>query len=194
MNEEETRALYARERNERTREALSHVPKTEIARIAARGARLAHAWACAQHGVAACTCGASAARSVGTVDAAIAALPEFRGRDHAAASAYKSTQAARATGKALASALDPRCTGALVRAPQRARNDDATRRVTLAREDAFSRMMLRRRALAACEALGRAWGAAIGRGAPRAERERARSRYRAACHRLGIVAKHRNEL
>jgi len=180
MDENRARALYVHEHGT-TRDALvRRVPKAERERIAQRAENLRAAWACPAHGIPACACGADAPRANGSIAATVAALPFYLGRDHRPASAARTTRELRATGRALA-CLDPQVTGALVRAPQRVRSDDS-RRVERAQDAACGAAELRRSALDSLDALRAEYRRARGRKA----RERARSRYRAACHRLGV--------
>ena len=190
--DDESEALYRAEHAAHACAILSRVPRSEIQAISDRGARMRQAHAaylgrgtCEAHGLTHCACTArgSAEPHAATLATAYAALPYFSREDFRDATAHASAEHARGTGKAYRYALDPACSGALYHPGASVRTPDRTHarreRAEHAAIEASERLTRARAALARLRA---AWKGAR----TRKEREAARSRYRAACHRLGI--------
>lgn len=178
MTEDENAALFARVFRETAIAEGAKDPVTR-ARIADRGARLTAAY--------------SGAPNVGSVrapehereDYALFALESgaMHGLDRVRATATLATQALRARDIACAYALERDVTGALHATRARVRAPDGIlARRERAEHAAIAAVERRSRALDALARLRAAWKAAPSK----RERDALRSRYRAACHRMGV--------
>ena len=163
----------------RAEHGLTVGPACALARIADRGARLTAAYSGAPD------VGRARAPADDRMAYALAAMESgaFHGLDRVAATAQLATQALRARGVACAYALEPENTGGLPRnAPRVHAPQNLGERVARAQGDAARAVDARSRALRALDRLRNAYHAAPSRRA----RDALRSRYRAACHRLGV--------
>jgi hypothetical protein len=159
--------------------ALERGPASTLARVADRGARLTAAYSGAPD------VGRARAPADDRLAYALAAMEcgAFHGLDRVKATATLATAALRARGVACAHALEPGNVGALPRnAPRVRAPENLGARIERAEQAAIDAVTRRSRALDALARLRAAW-----KNAPsKRERDALRSRYRAACHRMGV--------